>query len=179
MQSGRWASGAHGTGRWARGTQALGAGQEGGTGAGGLASGRAGGTGARGRSRHAGGDHRLGARGARAREGRWGARAQARGALGSSGATAGAGRGRHAGLGVAWACCWANRLCTRCTQPVLTQFRLSIVPESLNEYCSLQNFFKRKKVLNLKKKSNKIRQNFRKNKIFKNEIFVDKNILNA
>ena len=28
---------------------------------------------------------------------------------------------------VAWACCWASRLCTRCTQPVLTQFRLSTV----------------------------------------------------
>ena len=70
---------------------------------------------------------RWGGRGARRRVrqqalGRWAARARS------------AGTGR-AGLGTAWACCWASRLCTQCTQPVLTQFRLSTVPESLNEHC--------------------------------------------
>ena len=64
----------------------------------------------------------LGSLGAR------GARRAGSGARGERGAAAGAGRTRHAGLGAAWACCWASRLCT---QPVLTQFRLSIVPESI------------------------------------------------
>ena len=33
-----------------------------------------------------------------------------------------AGHGRLGGLGTAWACNWANGLCTWCTQPVLTLF---------------------------------------------------------
>ena len=54
--------------------------------------------------------------------GSWGAGKGARGSL----------HGRWArGLGEAWACCWASRLCTRCTQLVLTQFRLSTIPESI------------------------------------------------
>ena len=44
----------------------------------------------------------------------------------------GARRVRGTGDGrAAWACCWANRLCTLCTQPVLTQFRLNTVLKSI------------------------------------------------
>ena len=76
----------------------------------------------------------------------------------------------------AWACCWASRLCTRCTQPVLSQFRLSTVPESIFR----ENFFEKKKII-LEKK-NQIKNldkifEIKINKIFKNEIFVDQNDL--
>ena len=35
-----------------------------------------------------------------------------------------AGHGRLGGLGAAWACSWANGLCTRCTRPVFGPVRL-------------------------------------------------------
>ena len=92
---------------------------------------------------------------------------------GAAGRAAGARRRAGAGLGAgerqglagrseralcarpcaAWACRWASRLCTRCTQPVLTQFRLSTVPESIFG----ENFFKKKIYFFLKKKINKIK----------------------
>ena len=85
----------------------------------------------------------AGARGARkaratgvlgARQRRWraargveagvrGARAQVAGAQGTAG-------------WAVWACYWASRLYTLCTQPVLTQFRLSTIPESIFGHCS-------------------------------------------
>ena len=60
---------------------------------------------------------------------------------------------RHAGLGVAWACCWASELCTWCTQPVLTRFDsvlflsqfLDIVREPGSCTLFITKFFRKRK----------------------------------
>ena len=92
---------------------------------------------------------------------RWAGRRRAAGARalkdarGAAGARQGRGKraaGRRAAQALCerpcatWACCWASRLCTQCTRPVLTHFRLSTVPESIFG----ENFFKKKKIFQIK-----------------------------
>ena len=83
--------------------------------------------------------HAAGAQGAQE-----GARQERHGRAGVGGRWAAWARGTGPGR-AAWACCWASRLCT---QPVLTQFRLSTVPESI---FGKKIFKKKKKNFFLKK----------------------------
>ena len=55
-------------------------------------------------------------------------------------------RGAGAWLVRTWACWLSCGLCTRCTQPVLTQFRLSTVLESIFG----ENFFEKNNIIIIK-----------------------------